>query len=195
MENPRSSRKRNVAITENDAKQADEYAAQLGARIRNKRNERGWKQPQLAEMLRDRGVASIQTPTVAKIEAGERAVKIHEAAVLADIFGISIDALMGRRVSARADLMSAARQVVDAKITAAAAVSASQSQLVDALAQLVDADLRGTYDPLADDARAAVNALEAASAALAQVGQRPKSAMNRAMTEALKQLLRDEGEI
>ena len=36
-------------------------------------------------------------PTIAKIEAGDRTVRIDEATAIADLFGLSLDALLGRK--------------------------------------------------------------------------------------------------
>ena len=41
--------------------------------------------------------------TVAKIEAGDRSVRINEAAGIADLFEVSLDSLLGRKPRARRD--------------------------------------------------------------------------------------------
>jgi hypothetical protein len=50
----------------------------------------------MAKMLADRGVQPMHPTTVAKIEAGDRSVRINEAMEIAELFGVSMDALLGR---------------------------------------------------------------------------------------------------
>jgi hypothetical protein len=50
----------------------------------------------MAKMLADRGVKPMHPTTVAKIEAGDRSVRINEAIEIADLFEVSMDALLGR---------------------------------------------------------------------------------------------------
>lgn len=70
--------------------------ARFRERIRREREERKLSQAELAEMLGGKGIKGIYPTTIAKIESGERAVRIDEAAALADLFEVSVDALMGR---------------------------------------------------------------------------------------------------
>ncbi|MGH6683963.1 MAG: helix-turn-helix transcriptional regulator [Pseudolabrys sp.] len=66
-------------------------------RVRDERERRKWSQADLAKMLKDKGIHSIYPTTIAKIESGERAVRIDEAAAIADLFDVSLDVLMGLR--------------------------------------------------------------------------------------------------
>jgi transcriptional regulator with XRE-family HTH domain len=66
-------------------------------RVTDARKFRKWSQADLAKKLKDKGIHGIYPTTVAKIESGERAVRIDEAAALADLFDMSLDVLMGRR--------------------------------------------------------------------------------------------------
>lgn len=70
--------------------------ARFRERIRQEREYRKWSQAAVADMLSDKGIKGVYPTTVAKIESGERAVRIDEAAALADLFDMSVDALMGR---------------------------------------------------------------------------------------------------
>ena len=54
-------------------------------------------------MLGDKGIKGIYPTTVAKIESGERAVRIDEATALADLFEVSLDALVGRKQNSQED--------------------------------------------------------------------------------------------
>lgn len=51
----------------------------------------------MAKMLSDNGIDPMHSTTIAKIEAGERSVRINEAVGIAELFGVSLDFFMGRR--------------------------------------------------------------------------------------------------
>lgn len=68
----------------------------FGEWLRAERVRRGWTQPQLADMLNDRGIAPMHTTTIAKIESAGRSVRINEAVAVADLFGASLDWVLGR---------------------------------------------------------------------------------------------------
>lgn len=61
-------------------------------RLRAERERRGWSQSELAAKVS----AGCYASTIAKIEAGSRAVRIDEIDAISDIFGISVDVLIGR---------------------------------------------------------------------------------------------------
>jgi transcriptional regulator with XRE-family HTH domain len=81
-------------------KWADE---RFGKRVRAEREHRGWSQADMAKMLSDNGIHPMHPTTVAKIEAGDRSVRINEAVGMADLFGVSLDALMGRTQGSHED--------------------------------------------------------------------------------------------
>ena len=71
--------------------------ATSGATTRRRRD-KGWTQPQMAERLK-------MGPTVlAKIEKGTRSVRMDEAVAIADLFGVSLDSLLGRRAGAEGEV-------------------------------------------------------------------------------------------
>lgn len=71
----------------------------LRERLRAERERRGWTQAHMAMLLsHDAGDGVIAT-TVAKIEAGDREVRIVELDAYAQLFGMTTDALLGRRGS------------------------------------------------------------------------------------------------
>src|SRR5258705_8927715 len=78
-------------------------AAYFRKQVRAERERRGWSQSQVAELLRGKGFR-VHTTTIAKIEAGDRAVPIDEASAIADVFGTSLDRLLGRGVGPEQDL-------------------------------------------------------------------------------------------
>lgn len=73
--------------------------ARFRVRVRRERERLKMSQADLAEMLSDMGLKGIYPTTIAKIESGERAVRIDEAAALSKVFEVSLDALVGRKPS------------------------------------------------------------------------------------------------
>lgn len=84
---------------------------QFGERLRELREQQGWSQTQLAELLTAHGFRAFGT-TVAKIENDERDLRVEEAAVYADVFGCGIDQLLGRPGRPVADHEFALRRLV-----------------------------------------------------------------------------------
>jgi transcriptional regulator with XRE-family HTH domain len=72
----------------------------FGKRVKAKRDARGWSQAEMAKMLTDMG-ARMHATTVAKIEAGDRSVRINEASAIADLFEVSVDSLLNRKPGAQ----------------------------------------------------------------------------------------------
>ena len=77
------------------------FEARFRDRVKYERDRRKWSQADLSKMLNDKGIKGIYPTTIAKIESGERAVRIDEAATLADLFEVPLDALLGRRAGAQ----------------------------------------------------------------------------------------------
>jgi transcriptional regulator with XRE-family HTH domain len=71
-------------------------------RLKDERERRKWKQEELANKLVAKGIPMHWT-SIAKIEKGSRSVRIDEAAAIADLFGISVDTMLGRRARPRSD--------------------------------------------------------------------------------------------
>ncbi|OBF96439.1 hypothetical protein A5790_05260 [Mycobacterium sp. 852002-51152_SCH6134967] len=101
----------------------------FGDWLKAERTRRGWSQPQLADMLTDEGIAPMHATTIAKIESASRSVRINEAVGIANLFGASLDWVLGREPDdstltfAMANVMSyagtAERQTLSAAQTAA----------------------------------------------------------------------------
>ena len=81
----------------------------FGERVRPERKHRGWTQPELAEMLHDKGIRPMHAVIISKIETGDRPARVTEAARLAECFGVSVDALAGRTTDPRDDRAYALR--------------------------------------------------------------------------------------
>jgi transcriptional regulator with XRE-family HTH domain len=86
----------------------DHFSKQLKA----ERERRGWTQAEVAKMLSDKDI-SMHWTTIAKIEKGDRSVRIDEAAGIADLFEVSVDSLLGRRVRQESDLAYTLRGLSD----------------------------------------------------------------------------------
>jgi transcriptional regulator with XRE-family HTH domain len=70
----------------------------FGKKVRTLRESRRWSQAEVAKMLLDKGIQPMHPTTVAKIETGDRSVRINEAAAIADLFNVSLDSLLGREI-------------------------------------------------------------------------------------------------
>lgn len=75
-------------------------------KLKTERESRGWSQSAMAKMLSDNGIPMHAT-TIAKIEAGDRAVRIDEAAGIAQLLDESVDVLLG--VGSRVDVQEQQR--------------------------------------------------------------------------------------
>lgn len=71
---------------------------QFRMRLREERERRNLSQADVAKRLGDMGVDGIYATTIAKMENGERAVRVDEAAAIADLFETSVDVLTGREM-------------------------------------------------------------------------------------------------
>ncbi|PVB14461.1 XRE family transcriptional regulator [Mycobacteroides abscessus] len=72
-------------------------------KVKAERLRREWSQADVAKKLSDNGIQTYPT-TIAKIEAGVRAIKIDEAVALANLFDITLDTLTGRRFAGSGQL-------------------------------------------------------------------------------------------
>jgi transcriptional regulator with XRE-family HTH domain len=68
----------------------------FGKRVKAERDRLKWSQSELAKRLSDNDIPMIHASTIAKIELGSRPTRIDEATAIADLFGVSLDALLGR---------------------------------------------------------------------------------------------------
>ena len=93
-------------------KDADTEAQEMGARVARLRNDMGWSQGALARSLAAAGFKGAHQTTVSRIEKGERAVTLHEAYIIAEVFGISLDDLSGRKEGPRVDGAAGIREAI-----------------------------------------------------------------------------------
>lgn len=157
--------------------------------LRRERESRKWSQAHMAKLLSEKGL-TIYPTTVAKIEADERAARLEEVVAIADILGVSIDALVGR---------SADHPVGDKTLALNALAEVLQHGLweVGVLAsglrsRIADLD---ACDDLARDEKALRDAAQRAAAALDEATGTLKDAMQRVgkiQVRRMKKLIGDE---
>ncbi|WP_197694467.1 MULTISPECIES: helix-turn-helix domain-containing protein [unclassified Mycobacterium] len=136
---------------------------QFGERLQAERERRGWSQTAMAEKLRAHGFSCHPT-TVAKLEANERTLAAEELGAYADVFGCSVDALMGRRARPAADRALALQRLTESTIDAHQSVRTSVRHLTQALGEVAEADRDGKLTDL-------VAAVQTVCGALDSVGQ------------------------
>ena len=140
----------------------------FGKRVESERNARGWTQEELAAKLNAKRIG-VHWTSIAKIEKGRRSVRINEAAALADLFGTSVDALLGRPPGG-GELALALRSLHDVVRTGIHQLSETTVALRDRYADLRGFDFDGR-DELRERTEAAGDALVAAQWALMQLGE------------------------
>ena len=111
-------------------------------RVRQERIHRKWSQADLANRLQRKGLDQVYPTTVAKIESGDRAVRISEATALADLFGTSVDMLLGR-MAQKNDARLAARLLLDAVGQASWQVDSVEATVRERLAELAVFEQQG----------------------------------------------------
>ena len=125
-------------------------------------------QTRMAELLAEHGFRAYGT-TVAKIEANERAVAAEELAAYADVFGCSVDALMGRPSQPVGDRDFVLRRLHGSLEDAQRAWRVALRDIAAALAE-IDAD--GEDADLITTVQDTCSKLADGAAALAQCGGR-----------------------
>ena len=110
---------------------------QFRERLRSERVRRDWSQSDVAKMLSDKGIDGIYPTTIAKIEAGDRAVRIDELLAIADLFEVSLDGLLGRRIDMKErDLTFVLQGFVDTARSASVQLAAIETSLDTKSAEL-----------------------------------------------------------
>jgi transcriptional regulator with XRE-family HTH domain len=180
---------------------------QFRERLQQERERRKWSRADLSKLLQDKGFEHIYPSTIAKIEYGERAVRIDEATAIADLFEVSVDALLGRKTAVENDLAYTLRGVLDVAQQCSMQVSVIQNTLSQRFVELQALDFEG-QDELMAEADAAGRALRMASEALGRIGAfrmaalagitvqfgRSDAMYNSAIRQMLSQMARPEGD-
>jgi transcriptional regulator with XRE-family HTH domain len=133
---------------------------QFGRRVFNQRKRLGWSQDELAKRLSEKGLP-VYASTIAKIESKHkpRAVRLAEAAAIADLFGVSMDTLLGRSVAPEADEMYTLRALLDTAQQAAWQLSGVEQSLRDQVAQLAAFAPKGHTKTISDECARACDML------------------------------------
>jgi transcriptional regulator with XRE-family HTH domain len=147
-----------------------EYRAesQFRKQIRDARKKRGWSQNQMARLLSRKGFQFYAT-TIAKIEAGDRAVGIAEAVAIAELFEVPLDSLLGRKPRAERDLTYALSALLDAVFTSRTELQRNARSLRDRLED-IPSDFGG-HGTLAGHVREAFGHLDAARGVLGKLAE------------------------
>jgi transcriptional regulator with XRE-family HTH domain len=147
-------------------------------RIKQERERREWSQADLSKRLQAKGLEHIISSTVAKIESGDRAVRIDEANALADLFAVSVDELLGRS-PAGTDLVWVASRLLGLARNTAERIGGVSETIADELqdvryyAAFDPTPPGGSVDELCEATEAALSALSAARQALTALGDVP----------------------
>lgn len=135
----------------------------LRVRLLTEREQRRWSRATVRGELERRG-AGMHISTIAKIEAGDRAVRPEELVAFADLFGVTVDALLGRRGGS--DLVWAVSKLSSNAQRIANEVAVLDNRLTD---EIADVHHYATGDGIAEikaAARDAKDALKRARTAL-----------------------------
>jgi transcriptional regulator with XRE-family HTH domain len=137
--------------------------------LRRERQSRQLSLAQVAKLLQAKGLR-IYTTTIAKLESGERAAKLDEVVALADVFNLSIDALVGRsgRRSRTGDKSLPLHALAKRTASTAAAVDALEAGVREHLAELEAFTLRRDEAAAATECERAAQALAEAATATRQ---------------------------
>jgi transcriptional regulator with XRE-family HTH domain len=117
--------------------------ARFRERVQQERERRKWSRADLSKLLQSKGFEHIYPSTVAKIEYGERAVRIDEATAIADLFEVSVDVLLGRSVERSRDLAYTLRAVQNIARQSAQQTAAIADALGDSLVDLGALEFNG----------------------------------------------------
>lgn len=138
-------------------------------RVARERTKRKWSQAEVATRLKAMGIDNMHNTTVAKIEAGERDIKLDEAAALAELYGISLDALLGRTSRTQRSLTYALSALLDAVFTSHTELKRNARALHDRLDD-IPSRFEG-YATIAGQARKAFEYVDAAQTVLSDLAE------------------------
>lgn len=77
-----------MLVTHNDGARAAEQ--QFGAQVKDARDARGWSQEALARHLKETLGIELHQTGIARLERGERAIRLNEASALAKLLGLDL---------------------------------------------------------------------------------------------------------
>lgn len=150
-------------------------------------------------MLSDKGIHMYAT-TIAKIEAGDRAVQIDEATGIADLFDMSLDSLLGRNKALENELSYAVRTLREVAQKSVWDVNAVQGSVRTAFIDLFEFEFEGRegFEVAGKQAMDALADAQSALFKLAYTEPAPEAAVRlrddlveRAANEKLLKLLKE----
>jgi transcriptional regulator with XRE-family HTH domain len=136
-------------------------------RLRAERESREWSQAHMAELLSNI-VGRTHATTIAKIEAGDRSVRIDEATAIADIFEVSLDSLLGRKAGVENDPIYPIRALQEKAQRSVWDVGVIYRAFRDRFLDLGELEFDG-HDNLKSEGKRALLALDEAQRALWEV--------------------------
>lgn len=141
-------------------------------------------QEKLAELFKANGL-DLHWSTIAKIENGDRSVRIDEAARIADVFQVSLDTLLGRTIAPGRDEVYTEQALVHAMGQTVAMAESLESSLRDRAADVAAFHPEGWV-------RGLVTGCEGACEALAAVQDTLRAAMNPPQLDGFRGLMGEE---
>jgi transcriptional regulator with XRE-family HTH domain len=133
-------------------------------RLKAERESREWSQAHMAELLSDIMRARVHATTIAKMEAGDRTVRIDEATAIADLFKVSLDSLLGRTARVENDPTYPLRALGDKAQRSISEVGAIDRAFRDRLIDVRGLEFHGRDDLESASERALVALTEAQEA-------------------------------
>lgn len=119
----------------------DQTAEQrFGTHVRTARESRGWTQDQLARKVRALKGVDLQQSAIARIEAGQRTLRLNEFVALAEMLGLDLGSYGGR--TATLSTPEEYQDSLDRKAALMAQAEEIRVRMVDALAQEDEAKSR-----------------------------------------------------
>lgn len=134
-------------------------------RLRTERQRRGWTQNELQERLG----GLLHVTTIAKIEKGTRPVRIHEAALIADVLEISVDSMLGRKVHRDDDVEYALGAYLESAQYASTQLASIRNVLSQRFAELAGLQSEGELEELREVAARVDGAFRVAADGLERI--------------------------
>jgi transcriptional regulator with XRE-family HTH domain len=156
--------------------------------LKAERERRGLTQEKMAELFKAEGL-NLHWSTIAKIETGDRSVRIDEAACIADIFKVSLDTMVGRMTTGDRDELYTERALVHEAGHTTAIAESLESSLRDRIADVTAFNPEGWARDLVTGCEAACEALAAAQDTLRNT---LSLSGNRELRDLVRKQLREE---
>jgi transcriptional regulator with XRE-family HTH domain len=108
-------------------------ATELRNTLYRLRESQGWSMAAMADILRGKGLKVYPT-TIAKIEAGDRTVKVDELVAYAEVFEVSVDTLLGHSTQGAGDKLVQVSALADLGMASLWQLQATEARLRRAVA-------------------------------------------------------------